>query len=146
MNFFHVKMDEATEDDMSKDCIIHHPSVQPTDNPLVTPANHQSWLTLLEAARIRNHTGLLNKAKTLVEGETPSIFYHRKCRSLFTIKQDLQALKRKADESYESNVKRSSLRVSSSIKSRVYLPECIFCCKVKYAKRSNSREKLIQAT
>lgn len=120
------------------------------DDTLVNPQKYDSWLTLLKAAKVRNHTPVLDLAKELVEKEVLDILYHRKCRSLFTMKRDLETLKRKADEGLgdetdgsDCTSKRPSRRSSSE--AREYDPVCIFCNKVKFQKSSKSREKLTQA-
>ena len=142
---------ESKGKESSKDqCIIHYKTVSiEGDDHLVSPQSYDSWLTLLEAAEVRGHSPILEIAKRLEENEVPKIYYHRKCRSLFTMKRDLETLKRKADESLAeagSNVCRSKrpCRRSSS-EARVYDQICIFCSKDKYQKGSKSREKLIQA-
>ena len=85
-------------------------------------------------------------AKTVDENHIPSIAYHRKCRSLFTMKRDLESIKRKREESVdeESNPTKRRCRKPSS-EGRVYDPVCIFCSKVKFMKSPKTREKLIQA-
>lgn len=42
-------------------------------NKLITPQNYTSWLTLFEAAKIRCFEPILNLAKTVNEGNIPSI-------------------------------------------------------------------------
>ena len=120
------------------------------DEHLVSPQSYDSWLTLLEAAKVRNHAPNLDIAKQLEDEEIPKIFYHRKCQSLFTMKRDVETLKRKAAESLTDEAgsrgsasKRPSRRSSSE--GRVYDPICIFCNKVKSQKHSKLREKLTQA-
>ena len=70
--------------------------------------------------------------------------------SLFTMKRDLETLKRRAEENLgdepcisASTTKRPTRQSSCS---RVYDPICIFCQKAKYLKRTSSREKLIKVT
>ena len=147
ISFF--RMEVFTES--SKDqCIIHFKTVSNKDDDhLVSPQSYDSWLTLLEAARVRGHAPILEIAKRLEENEVPRILYHRKCRGLFTMKRDLETLKRKADESLADQVdSTSTLKKScrrSSSEARVYDPICIFCNKDKFQKGSKSREKLTQA-
>ncbi|CAH3196979.1 unnamed protein product, partial [Porites evermanni] len=59
---------------------------------LVSLKDLESWKMLLNAAVIRNHEGILSIAKIFKEGEIPHISYHRKCRSIFTLKRDLKKL------------------------------------------------------
>ena len=72
-----------------EECIIH---CSDETGDLVSLKDLESWKTLLNAAVIRSHEGILSIAKTLKEGEIPRISYHRKCRSIFTLKRDLKKL------------------------------------------------------
>lgn len=141
-------MEEHVQLSIKKKCIIHH-NVSDDDEHLVCPQNYNSWSTLLEAAKVRNHRPILEIAEQLKGTELQEIFYHRKCRSLFTMKRDLETLKRKADSVNDEpstsgcTPKRPSRKSLSE--SRVYDPICIFCNKVKYLKSSRTREKLTQA-
>ena len=45
----------------------------------------------------------LDVAKTVEENHIPNITYHRKCRSLFTMKRDLESIKRKREESVDED-------------------------------------------
>ena len=106
-----------------------------------------SWKTLHNAAVIRNHEGILDIAKTLKEGEVPQISYHRKCRSIFTLKRDLQKLAQsdnKVEEQDDTSSRRSSGRQPANTQSRVYERICVFCEKAKYLKGIKTREALIQ--
>ena len=66
-------------------CIIHCSDEEP-DSKLVSPKYFESWITLLRAAEIRNYDPILGMSKGLPEGEIPAVRYHRKCRSIFTMK------------------------------------------------------------
>ena len=92
---------ESKGKEPSKDqCIIHYKTVSNEDDDhLVSPQSYDSWQTLLEAAEVRNHFPILEIAKRLEGNEVPKIFYHQRCRSLFTMKRYLKTLKRKAHES-----------------------------------------------
>lgn len=106
-----------------------------------------SWKTLLNAAVIRNHEGILDIAKTLKEGEVPQMSYHRKCRSFFTLKRDLQKLAHsdnKVEEQDDISSRRASGRQPVNTQSRVYERICVFCEKAKYLKGSKTREALMQ--
>ena len=72
-----------------KTCIIH---CTDDNTDLVSPKNDDSWKTLLGEAEIRKHQEILEISKSLSEGEEPRIFYHRKCRSIFTMKKLLDKL------------------------------------------------------
>ena len=78
------------------ECIIHQKiSQDDEDEHSVSPKDYDSWNTLLEAVKVRNHTIILyDVAKDLRENEVPTIHYHRKCRSIFTMKRDLDTLKK----------------------------------------------------
>lgn len=68
---------------MEKKCIIH---CTDDSTDLVSPKDEESWKTMLRAAEIRKHQEILEISKSLSEGEVPLIYYHRKCRSYFTMK------------------------------------------------------------
>ena len=108
----------------------------------------ESWKTLLNAATIRNHEPILEIAKTLEEGELPRVFYHRQCRSIFTLKRNLDKLAQlDAKDSANCNStdsRRSSVRQPTANPSRIYQRVCIFCDKDKYTRNSRTREELIQ--
>ena len=44
------------------------------------------------SATIRNHRTLLDLAENVKVGEIPHVMYHRKCRSRFTMKRDLETI------------------------------------------------------
>ena len=103
----------------------------------------------MEAAKVRKHDGILKIARNVKEGEVPVLYYHRRCRSVFTLKRDLESLKRKVgfeeeedeDEFVPFETPRKRSKATSS---PVYAQECIFCEKVKYVNRI--REKLVKAS
>lgn len=134
---------------MEKDkrqCVIHYAACDKEEEHLVSPKDISSWLALLEAAKVRNHQAVLDVAKTVEENHIPNIAYHRKCRSLFTMKRDLESIKQKREEPVDEDAnptKRQCRRPATE--GRVYNPVCIFCNKVKFMKNPKSREKLIQA-
>ena len=77
-------------------CILHSETVATdSDDQLISSQSYESWLTLFEAAKIRKFTSVLDVAQNLEEPEVPSTFYHRKCRSIFTMKRDKETIKRK---------------------------------------------------
>ena len=130
--------------DTSKTCIIHVESVDPGSN-LVSPRDLDSWNTLLRAARLRQHTSLLDLAATLSEGEVPIVFYHRKCRQIFTMKRDLEELEYESDSAI-LQPKRQSAR-GKALSSRILDKSCIFCPpdkSTKYVKGTRTREPLVQ--
>ena len=54
---------------------------------LVNPKDAESWKT-----QIRNYQEIVELSKSLSKGEVPLIYYHRKCRSIFTMKNLLDKL------------------------------------------------------
>jgi len=148
-------MEEQTRDEAEeptgRHCIIHKESLSIDPNEqLTSPQSFESWKTLINAAQVRDHSPILDIAKSVTDKEIPVIFYHRKCRSIFTMKRDLEALKRKTDPSSTeeavagcSNAKRPARRSSSE--SRIYDYTCIFCENVKRYKGTSTREKLVQS-
>ena len=91
------------------ECIIH---CSDETGDLVSLKDLESWKTLLNAAVIRNLEGILSIAKTLKEGEIPRISYHRKCRSIFTLKRDLKKLSQsviQVQEQGDTSSRRSSI-------------------------------------
>ena len=72
-----------------KNCIIH---CNNDSTNLVSPKDDDSWKTLLRAGEIRKHEEILEISKSLGEGEVPRIYYHRKCRSIFTMKKLLDKI------------------------------------------------------
>ena len=130
-------------------CIIHFSACDDSD-ALISPKDIKSWSTLYEAAKIRNHKPILEIAEHLNENEIPkNVMYHRKCRILFTIKRDLQTIKRRREEASEEEGNGSTAKKRPSRRSttdtRLYDPVCIFCNKEQYLKETRSREKLIKA-
>lgn len=125
------------------DCIIH--CSDEDTSTLVSPQDLDSWKTLLRAAEIRQHAPLLDIAKDLEEGQMPQVHYHRKCRSIFTMKKSLDSILSKGTKTAqaETGPRRSSRDAPST--SRVYDKICIFCNKSsKYLKGENTREPIIQ--
>lgn len=145
-------IEEMFQPKQLEQCIIHHGSVSTEDTHVVTLKDYASWKTLLDAAKLRNHVPILQIAKSLKQDEIPNLGYHRQCRSLFTMKRDLEALKRKAehtcddDNDTDTNCEAKRLSRTVSVESRIYARICIFCEQVKYVKRTQTREKLVQAT
>lgn len=135
-----------------KVCIIHKEGLIKNHGEaehLVKPKDYESWKTLADAATLREHRDLLEIAENTNKGEVPEVYYHRQCRSVFTMKKELTAIKRKRESSIEissdEKADRSEIPRRRSSGSRVYEKICIFCDKVvKYVNRQ--REFPIQAT
>lgn len=96
------------------------------------------------------HEGILS-VKVDSDNEVPDgVFYHRKCRSMFTIKRELNRIVAKTKQNEKASLveessreRRASIRSNPST-SRVYEKECIFCGKKdKYKK--GIKEGLTQA-
>ena len=119
-------------DSKERFCIIHKEGSQyEPDDPLISPLSYESWVTLIEAAKVGKHDGILKIARNVKEGEVPVLFYHRKCRSVFTLKRDLQSLKRKVgfeEEEDEDEVVtlETPRKRSKATSSRVSAQESIF--------------------
>ena len=124
-------------------CLIH---CTETSGDLSSLQDSQSWTTLLRAAETRQYTPVLDIANTVTGDEPPKIKYHRKCRSVFTMKRDLDKICKDANKFNESVITERRLSVRKTLtKSTVYERSCIFCDKVsKYAKGQHVREKLVQ--
>ena len=58
------------------DCFLHYESVNTSDK-LLCLSNVESWLTILNAARIRNHEKVLELNESLPDGEFPQIKFHK---------------------------------------------------------------------
>ena len=95
-------------------CIIHCTDDNTT---LISPNSLDSWKTLQKAGQIRDHEGILSVQ--VADDQIPNgVFYHRKCRSTFTHKHDLDRItKSKNDEKEkEEEVETSHLERRSSIR------------------------------
>ena len=136
-------MEEAREEC----CIICTLKTSDNDSHLVSPKTYDSWQNLLKAAELRKYGPITDAAKELGGNEFPKIYYHRRCRSIFTMKRDLEIiLKRNTNEAIGNEDVCSSKRLCRRLSvSRVYDPICIFCKKVKFVKGSKSRENLTKA-
>ena len=110
------------------------------------PKDEESWSTLVRAAAVHKHKPLLDINETLNEGEIPSIYYRRKCRSVFTMKKLLASISKQqgSDNQQPMTAKRTSIRQSPTA-STTYEHVCIFCKKKsKYLKKTRNRGPLVQ--
>lgn len=73
-------------------CII---CLKDTTESLSSLNSLESWKTLLHAAEVREHQGIISVSSTLKPGEVPQVKHHRTCRSVFTLKRDLEKIKEK---------------------------------------------------
>ena len=119
-------------------------SVDPGSN-LVSPRDLDSWSPLPRAARLRQHTPLLDIAAALSEGEVPIVFYHRKCRQIFTMKRDIEELECKSDSTTLQPKRHSA--TGKALSSRILDKSYIFCPPeklTKYVKGTRTREPLVK--
>ncbi len=131
------------------ECIIHCCDDE-EGSRLVSPQSLDSWNSLVNAARIGKDAPILDLMKELAEEEIPSIYYHRKCRSIFTMKKLLETITKKEDKAGESedpevatSLRLSSRQVPHSC-STVYDVKCIFCQKnTKFIRGQKTRESLL---
>ena len=65
-------------------CLIH---CSDTDGVLVSPNAVESWRTLRWAVELRHHENVLG-IQVNSPDEIPEVYYHRKCRSIFTMKRE----------------------------------------------------------
>ena len=73
-------------------------------NNLLELKDWESWETLFNAAKITKFETVIDIAKNLGESDIPAVKYHRICRSLFTLKRDLQKLDSKNDKTFSHQV------------------------------------------
>ena len=129
-------------------CIIHQQSFKDgSDDHLVSPSDFKSWKTLLAAAELRQHVPLLTAAKHVASDEIPPVKYHQYCRTIFTMKRDLDKLRNNQNvEETEAETNTRSSQRQQPTNSRVYKEQCIFCESSKYVKGTKTRERLTKAT
>lgn len=126
-------------------CIIKWDSCSNDDSDLVKIKDKRSWDSLVSAARLRNHDGILEIERTQEPNKFPEhVKYHRYCRQMFTMKRDLENLKANETEKVDTVKLRTSGRLSNEERREFEkLPKtCIFCKKDKFMKSSKTREKL----
>lgn len=99
--FYYISKEFGGLSDMSEDseipakrarmemyCLIH---CSDDDVALVSPNSVESWRTLRRAAELRHHEDILG-TQVNSPNEIPKVYYHRKCRSIFTMKRDLEKI------------------------------------------------------
>ncbi|KAG0718105.1 hypothetical protein GWK47_053129 [Chionoecetes opilio] len=111
------------------ECIIH---CSDDNENLISPQSVRLLETLLRAAQIRRHEPILELAEDTPEGEIPALNYHRKSRSIFTMKKALDGILAQKEKTTngcpeDSNPARAGHAIPST--SRTYEAECIFCQK-----------------
>ena len=70
------------------DCFLHFESVK--EDALSTLNSTESWKTILNAAKIREYSKILELNENLPDGKFPNIKFHKSCRAMFTMKRDLK--------------------------------------------------------
>jgi hypothetical protein len=131
-------------------CLIHsETNKEDIHKNLVSPRDESSLETLLEAARIRKCSAVLEIARQ-TNNNPAAFFYHRSCRSIFTLKRYLDAIEPPdiADVEDDSQVLPSTSRPKRDPSQASILlgNSCILCGKAnKYKKgASHTREPLRQ--
>ena len=79
----------------SLDCMIHCTN---STNTLLTLESMESWKTFLHAAHICSHQRILEVSKEHDGKGVPFVQYHRNCRSVFTMKKDLEKIQKSESE------------------------------------------------
>ena len=69
-------------------CVLHYDSVE-NNEKLLCLSSRSAWLTILEAAKVRKYESVAALEENIGENEYPSIKFHKSCRSMFTMKRDL---------------------------------------------------------
>ena len=125
------------------ECIIH---CTDDDTELVRPKDEESWSTLVRAAAVHKYKPLFDIDETFNEKEISSIYYRRKCPSVFTMKKLLETISRQlgTDNQQPTTATRTSIR-QSPITSTIYDHICIFFeQKSKCLKGTRNRESLLK--
>ena len=94
-------------------CIIH---CTDDNTKLISPNSLELWKTLQRAGEIRNHEGILSVQ--VADDQIPNgVFYHRKCRSTFTHKHDLDLIEKRKNDEIGKEEQKSHPERRSSIRS-----------------------------
>ena len=93
-------------------------------------------LTGTNAAKIRKFQAVIDTGKNMQKPEFPNVKYHRRCRSLFTLKRDLQKINCDNDNKITSSSSSSGSTYQKSAVSQQRECEkthasCILCQKTK---------------
>ena len=143
-----IKMDDIPAKKAKKNnktaCLIH---VTNDDTEPLRPRDYASWQILHQAAITLQHKPLLEAAAQVQGEEVPScVYYHRRCRSQFTLEA-----KRKASSNHDETVVQPTETIRMAYKrsvprqSIVYEKKCIICAKPnKYIKGTHTKEDLTQ--
>ena len=85
------KEEEAKNKISSSDCCIIYCS--DSTETLRKFQSHVSWITLLNVAEIQNYKAILDVKPQFAKSKVSNILYHRRCRSIFTLKDSLNRIK-----------------------------------------------------
>ena len=114
--------------DQENDCIIHCNTGNASDD-LASLQDARSWQALLRAATIREYEPVTELGDDYTGNEFPEwIKYHRRCRSIFTMKRDLDKIveeKNRSDKPVIITPIRRSIRGEPTT-STTYERVCIF--------------------
>ena len=109
-----------------------------------------SWKTLVKAARIMNFVPVLRILEEVEPDIVPDIWYHRKCRFIFTMKKTLERIKNEKESGSFECTSSQSEPVRRSVRnpfSELLLPKkCLICSKPKYIRNTRTHEKLVLCT
>ena len=126
-------------------CIIHFTQV--TEEHLVELKDRASWETFLNAAKIRKFKTVIEIGKNLGESDIPAVKYHQKCRSLFTLKRDLQKLNSENDKTFlptTSNIRSIEILLHLNVENvKNYLSTVCFVNKQNVLKVQKQKKSLI---
>ena len=81
-------------------CWIHYDSTE--DENLGPLSSIEFWITLLGTINLRNNSDIINVAADLEDREIPKFMYHKTCQVRYTLKMDLNKLRKEVKESSES--------------------------------------------
>ena len=124
-------------------CFLHYESVNKCEK-LLSLSSENAWKTIFEAAKVRGNEKVLPLEKDVKKGNFPSIKFHKSCRSMFTIKRDLDKIRNSQKElkNQQGSASQRTSKRKSSYSSVIFPPQCIFCCNSKYLKGTKTREAL----
>ena len=113
---------------MDNKCCIHYDTVDETK--LVSLTSIESWKIVELSGKLK-------------EDEIPQLSYHKTCRSMFTLKRDLQKLDQSQPGCSATKVRQAS-RNGSCNNSTTLPKKCIFCDKAdKYLSGKHTRDALV---
>ena len=70
-------------------CVIH---CSDDDGALVSSNSVESWRTVRRAAELRIHASIFLALLVNTPDEIPKVYYHKNCRTVFTMKKDLEKI------------------------------------------------------